>query len=1849
MFFCKQVIHAQIGGDITACQSTVYTYTNVAQTGYNYLWTVAPASSFITAQNNANANITYGGFGTYTITCTGTNGTNTNTNSLVVIVDQTPNPIITQLGQVQCQTMQTEQWGTQNLVVPDGTCIRACENSEVTYQVSSTTSTSNAFAWNVVGGTISSTTANTCTVQWGSTAAANSMTTGASISVTETTLNGCNGTNQLCVELILSPGQYNISTNITPYQGFAYTVCIGEVITFIPIPTFNNEVYTYNWDFGDGTFSNMENPSHAYAINNTYNGSITLTNQCGCSSTMPFVIVVNQGTPVEILCNSVTCINKIETYSTNLACANTIWSCIGGTILGTTNSTITAASVTILWDNPNGNPIEMGYGTVTADLSNCNNNACNTQVSTLLPVFGATNTNVGAGACVGQPILYDLPQWPATDFTFAISANFQNTANATIISPNFNSNEVWISAANEGNFQVEFTAVNTLTGCTFQGEFSPKSVFEAPVLIGQTVYCEGSDINLQIANVTAIMNVMVGIIDENGMPFGLQTSLWTSAIGELIIPSIMYPPNGNFTIMVNTHPFIADHCYGSIEISILPQPSSLGPIFGHTQVCSGANETYTLNNTDQGTHIEWLQMDGMNQYTAVGNSFTTNFIDQGAKTISAWRVTDAMPHCSTLVQMLTIDFVNPTISITPNPANACEDNTSTFTAICNTILDTYLWTLSNTSQASIISGQATANVNVQINHISPNTPQPMFLTCDITRCGQIFSSIVPLIILTAPVLTLDATPIPICSGTTANLEVLGINSAYTINSIIWDFGDGSGTQTTTTPTITNVYNNNTNANAIYTPTAIVNCSVNGIPCSFDVLVSNSITVYPYPDVNLASSNGNLNYIDCDLNMPTNCVTLTLTAPTASSIIWVNSLNSTTINGGYTLQVCQASPWTNVTYNALITDVNGCEALSPAFGFNYQCINGNGGTNCVEASPPFVDIFPAALQACGNGTAIFHAVNTFTSSGQNVVTSTWELVNPTGLISGNAVNTLPTLQPVSPNYIFNIPGQYTVLYKVNYDCTTSGNNIVWDEQVIDIPFLTEFYMELQCNATNDGYDLALFDHSAYINGSNAGVNYLWKINGVPTAQTQNYVIPNVTVGSTYTIELILVNATNTYNCEQVQTLATPPSLPIAAFTINPTLDPTSTAANPSTCEGQAITFTNNSTGAAPVSATWDFGDLTSSLIWQPGKAYDYSSLGFNTIPHIILTISDAYGCIASSSQSIAVQDENFNLTASPMYTNTNVCSPAASITALGMTFFSNFNTPLQYTWYTDNTQISAASTSPTYNNIYSSGAYWVQLSDAHGCTKNVNPDVQNVVVQNPPPVIITGASQACAGYDNPVILNGANGVPATALPPATITYDWLLNGLPIGNGGSTLELVALATGTYSITLSITYNQGTNGALTCSSNNYNNPFVFTVYGLPVPPTITGPMLINCANYQLEMNAIHPDPGTFTWSNGMQGSPINIYNGGALRCWFTDANGCGSQADVEIEQAPSTHFWRFPQNACYTFCSRMPILPFINSPLQSQNAPNTPNFGVNFANWDWQVNGATVTPNGGNNGSGVGMVEALIIDESPQNNGTAGGAGAYTWTLENSLCAQTTDPMQIEFEPCCALGLHDATITCINVQLQIYQITVQGNNGNGCMPDNYTNITMYDANTNLPTGLIVANFSPVIGNGQFMMTANVQISDVNVTDIQFCIEVVDGCSLGITCRECINIPVQGCPAVPRTANSNSTRITAVQDLEMYKAALPNKLKANKNRGLSSMQLYPNPATDNCNVQYSFANATAAHSLQVYDAIGKLVQSIVLDKPEGIHQLQIHNLPAGAYMVQLREANTAIATQRLLINKQN
>jgi PKD repeat protein len=90
-----------------------------------------------------------------------------------------------------------------------------------------------------------------------------------------------------------------VTVNVRPVANFtADTVCLGTATPFTDISNpVSGSITTRAWDFGDGSYSSLQNPSHLFASAGTFNVKLTVSNTLGCQKdTIKSILVL--GKPV---------------------------------------------------------------------------------------------------------------------------------------------------------------------------------------------------------------------------------------------------------------------------------------------------------------------------------------------------------------------------------------------------------------------------------------------------------------------------------------------------------------------------------------------------------------------------------------------------------------------------------------------------------------------------------------------------------------------------------------------------------------------------------------------------------------------------------------------------------------------------------------------------------------------------------------------------------------------------------------------------------------------------------------------------------------------------------------------------------------------------------------------------------------------------------------------------------------------------------------------------------------------------------------------------------------------------------------------------------------------------------------------------------------------------------------------------------------------------------------------------------------------------------------------------------------------------------------------------------------
>jgi gliding motility-associated-like protein len=584
-----------------------------------------------------------------------------------------------------------------------------------------------------------------------------------------------------------------------------------------------------------------------------------------------------------------------------------------------------------------------------------------------------------------------------------------------------------------------------------------------------------------------------------------------------------------------------------------------------------------------------------------------------------------------------------------------------------------------------------------------------------------------------------------------------------------------------------------------------------------------------------------------------------------------------------------------TYTVTVTDANGCTGSTAANvtvnGLPSPAITGTfavcqGVNASLNAGTPYTSYLwsnaatTQTITPAVGGTYTVTVTNGFGCSGsisQNVTVNALPLpviVGTTSFCQGNFTifdagagysNYLWSNAATTQTININIAGNFTVTVTNANGCTRSVSKTTVVNP-LPVPNITGITAICQGTATS-------------FNAGPGYSNYLWSTG-------QGLQVINAGTAGLYTVTVTDVNGCT--GSDNINLVVNP--LPVSAITGNNTF-----------CQG----------GASVLNAGGGF----TSYLWS--NASSTQTINVTTGGNYIVTVTNGFGCTASTSQNVVVnalpvpviagaasfcqgtftifdagagytnylwsnaettQTININTAGNFTVTVTNIngCTGSSSkttvvnplpvpnitgITAICQGTASSLNAGPGYSSYVWSTgqglQVINASTA---------GLYTVTVTDANGCTGSDN---INLTVNPLPVPVIVGNNDFCQG--NASVLNAGGGF---------TSYMW-------SNAASTQTINVNASGNYMVTV-------TNGFNCTASTN----MVVTVHPLPVPVIAGGTGI--CQGTFTILNAGN-NYSNYSWSTGASTQTINVNTGGNFTVTVTDINGCSNTASTTMVVNP------------------------------------------------------------------------------------------------------------------------------------------------------------------------------------------------------------------------------------------------------------------------------------------------------------------------------------------------------------
>lgn len=606
------------------------------------------------------------------------------------------------------------------------------------------------------------------TYSWsnGSTASSITVSTAGNYSVTITDANGCTGTLM-----------HILNVNPNPVTDFtASSACEGTAISFNNLSSISSgTIQSYNWDFGDTSFSNVAQPSHAYSASGTYTVTLSVTSASGCSTAASRNIDIYPR-PTASFSSPAVCagINSVFSDASTVSSGTiTTWNWnFGDATSGTGNST---------------SHLYAGDGTYQTNLIVITDRGCVDSTQRSIQIHKLPTANFSNGnECANTPIQFTNTSVAGSGSILFYSWNFGDGNTSSASNPAH-------SYASDGSYIVSLNITSSL-GCT-----SMKNGLAIVHPIPASDFSTSpACVNTSVA-FNNLSSVSSGSITNYYWNFGDNSS------SNSTNPSHTYVSDGTFQI--NLIATSDRGCKDTIQhdLIIYPEPSAN---FTAVDVCAGSPvEFLSTSSISSGVINNWLW------------DFGDGTSSSSDEPVHIYNTEGSYPVRLTVTsaQGCTAGFV-ANVNIFPNPAaafissNVCLGNGSSFinqSSVSGGISYSSLWSFSDGSQST------------QANPTHTFTSSGIFTTVlTITSVNGCESQSTRMSRVYTPPTTMFAAP-DVCFGALTRFDDNSYSQDGHITSWMWNFGDNT---TSTEGNPTHLYSQTGQYNVSLTTTSSFGCS-----------------------------------------------------------------------------------------------------------------------------------------------------------------------------------------------------------------------------------------------------------------------------------------------------------------------------------------------------------------------------------------------------------------------------------------------------------------------------------------------------------------------------------------------------------------------------------------------------------------------------------------------------------------------------------------------------------------------------------------------------------------------------------------------------------------------------------------------------------------------------------------------------------------------------------------------------------------------------------------------------------------------------------------------------------------
>lgn len=598
-------------------------------------------------------------------------------------------------------------------------------------------------------------------------------------------------------------------------------VCLGESVTFTNESiTSNTDIVGHYWESIYGSAS-TEN----YTIENIMQETKVIhkiINNCGCEDEERYEIRILEGKKLELSCYGTVCEGSEVTYEAmNVNCNQYNWFVEGGIIKSGQNS----PKITIEWGNP-----QSGYGILGLDGSLCGEGYCPKPVSVKIPII-TDNAEISGQttACVGDAVVYSLPLWGSTEYTWTITPQ-----QGVYQSYYENANETLIQFTTPGVYYL-----NTTYECDFL-ECGPFTSQTKIITVKEKLEIENERENICLGQSATFTLNHNSIVATWRVYNASNQQIYTTQIDTLV-----YTPTqaGKYKITAE-HPNYCNVAEFNINVKNPPPAPTINDTL---YVCPNASVLLQATPASPLYSLVWKSLCSTPETEGTGNEFTVQYLGDTCN-VEVYHYDKEVGCLSTTSSNFTLVDFNllpttlPTSGITVCMGSTIEYMNDEVPNQSPEVL--YEWDIDSAYAATVIGDKTKNNTSILVNY---STLSSFNIILKRKYCTDLVDSItIPVTIVSPPPApTITPSPIPsVCVNTPISLTGYGAITNNN-NDFSWSIDGGA-----------RIYNNLQTITPEFSVSGIHNIELSYQPYSVcpAAKVNATINIIPSPLFSLHNNN-----------------------------------------------------------------------------------------------------------------------------------------------------------------------------------------------------------------------------------------------------------------------------------------------------------------------------------------------------------------------------------------------------------------------------------------------------------------------------------------------------------------------------------------------------------------------------------------------------------------------------------------------------------------------------------------------------------------------------------------------------------------------------------------------------------------------------------------------------------------------------------------------------------------------------------------------------------------------------------------------------------------------------------